>query len=584
MILNVFQTKQPSSGRPLIKLELRFLILITVILSANYLSAATYYIDPSFSGSNQNGSIDRPYNSWSKVSFSSGNTYLQKSGTTNSSGSRITIANRSNIIIGAYGSGNKPKIVTGGSGDHILYIKDSYNITVKDIELTSTGSWTSGITIQGGSGSSGNQIRNVYIHKAMWGIRVLTPAGGTKILYTKIHDIGDDGIFAQDVNSIEIGNCTIYDINKKYMTNTSESYAAGDGIQISSTNNLSFNIHHNTVDHSSMGNKACIMIYGNNFTGTIEHNTIIGNVPKNAAGIYLHNSSKPVTVRYNTIKNSGVGIVDNLVMLEAYYNRLMNNRVAVMVNPGAKANLRNNVFYANTRYAVQSAYSTTLIMRNNIFHLSSSPAKALSSQGSVSSNNNIFSQQYSGFINGYSSLSAWRNASGNDQSSAVGNPGFVNPSNSDFHIQSSSIAKNKGSNVNLVRDYFGNTVPLSGYPDAGIHEYGGTKSGEVLYAEDTVTSGNPQGIDDSTAMAINQAEPVVYPNPSSDGIYTVQMGSSQSTLQFDVFDITGNHIKSATASGTATETVDLGEFPTGTYIIRFNTGREARSIKVVKQQ
>lgn len=582
MIQKKRQTVPALNNQPFINLVLRYTILISVVLFTNFAIATTYYIDPSYSGSNQNGSIDRPFNSWSKVSFSSGNTYLQKSGTNNPSGNRITIANRSNITIGAYGSGNKPRITTSGSGDHIIYIKDSYNITVKDIELTSTGSWTSGITIQGGSGSSGNQVRNVYIHKAMWGIRVLTPAGGTKILYTKIHDIGDDGIFVQDVNNIEIGNCTIYDINKKYMTNTSESYAAGDGIQISSTNNLTFNIHHNTVDHSSMGNKACIMIYGNNFTGTIEHNTIIGNVPKNAAGIYLHTSSKPVTVRYNIIKNSGVGIVDNVSMLEAYYNRLTGNRVAVMVNPGAKANLRNNVFYANSRYAVQTAYNTTTTMRNNIFHLSSSPAKALSSQGSVSSNNNIFSQQYSGFINGYASLSAWRNATGNDQSSAVGNPGFVNPSNSDFHIQSGSIARNKGANVNLSRDYFGNSVPISGYPDAGIHEYGGTKSGEDLLAGNTINGPDSTALTDSSAMAFRTTETVIYPNPSPDGIYRVVTGQDDNA-EFEVFDISGNYIRSGSGAGNTTMTIDLGDQPTGTYIIRVSTPQGSQSIKVIKQ-
>lgn len=583
MILNKLYASQPLNIKPVRNLVLRSLILISVFCSSTLLYANTYYIDPSFTGSNQNGSSSRPFNSWSKVSFSNGNTYLQKSGTTNTSGNRITIANRSNITIGAYGSGNKPKIVTNGSGDHILYIKDSYNITVKDIELTSTGSWTSGITIQGGSGSSGNQIRNVYIHRAMWGIRVLTSAGGTKILYARIHDIGDDGIFAQNVSNIEIGNCTIYDINKKYLTNPSESYAAGDGIQISSTNNLTFNIHHNTVDHSTMGNKACIMIYGNNFTGTIEHNTIIGNVPKNVAGIYLHTSSKPVTVRYNTIKNSGVGIVDNVNMLEAYYNRLMSNRVAVLVNPGAKANLRNNVFYANTRYAVQSAYSTTLTMKNNIFHLSSSPAKALSSQGTVSSNSNVYSQQYSGFINGFASLSAWRNATGNDQSSVVGNPGFVNPNNGDFHIQSSSIARNKGSNVNLNRDYFGNAVPISGNPDAGIHEFGGTKSGEELLGGDTVSSGDSLAIMDSSALDGSSRAMVVYPNPSPDGIYILNMGREYSNLQLDVFDISGNHIMTSAAAGTSMETIDLGAFPTGTYIIRIYTEGEQHSLKVVKR-
>ncbi len=452
------------------------LVLITlalVIVSSSSLLSATIYIDPTFTGSNQNGSSSNPYNSWYKVSFVSGNSYLQKSGTTFTTNQRITISGKSNITIGAYGSGAKPKLVASGSGDHIIYVTNSNNVIVKDLEITSSGTWTSGITIMG-TNASNNVINNCYIHKAGWGVRILTYSGGTKILNTKIHDILDDGIFAQNVSTIEIGYCTIYDINKKYLTNTNESYSAGDGIQITSSNNLNFNIHHNTIDHSSMGNKFCVIIWGNNYTGVIEHNTMVGNVAKGSNGLYFHSTTQPVTVRYNVFKNGGFGIITYANNLDAYYNRFSNNKVGVLVNPGYSMNARNNVFNGNTRYAVQASNGTNVTFRNNIFYLNSSPAKAFYATGYVTANNNVYSQQYPGFINGYTSLSNWRSITGNDQSSVVGNPNFVNISAEDFHLQSNSIAINKGANVNLTSDFYGGSVPQSGYPDAGLHEFSGT--------------------------------------------------------------------------------------------------------------
>ncbi len=453
--------------------RLVLITLVSLIVSSSALFSATIYIDPTYTGSNQNGSSSNPYNSWYKVSFVSGNTYLQKSGTSFTSNQRITFSGKANITMGAYGSGAKPKIVASGSGDHIIYVAHSNNVIVKDLEITSSGTWTSGITIMGNNASN-NVINNCYIHKTGWGIRIITNSAGNKILHSKIHDILDDGIFIQDVSNIEIGYCTIYDINKKYLTNTNQSYSAGDGIQITSSNNLNFNIHHNTIDHSSMGNKFCLIIWGNNYTGVIEHNTMVGNVAKGSNGLYFHTTNQPVTVRYNVFRNGSFGIITYANNLDAYYNRFSNNKVGILVNPGYSMNSRNNVFNGNTRYGVQASYGSSVTFKNNIFYLNSSPAKAFYATGNVSANNNVYSQQYSGFINGYSSLSNWRSVTGNDQNSVVGNPNFVSISSEDFHLQSNSNAINKGANVNLTTDFFGGSVPQSGYPDAGLHEFSGT--------------------------------------------------------------------------------------------------------------
>lgn len=559
----------------------KFLFILYCFLSGPKVISATIYIDPNYQDSIQNGSQSRPYDSWSKVNILSGNTYLQKSGTTASSG-QIAFTGKSNITFGAYGTGSKPKIITSGSGNGIFYITNSYNISIRDLEITSSGNWNAAIIIQGNS-SSNNLISNCWIHRLNWGIRILTTAAGTRILYSRINDIKDDGIFAQSVRSIEIAYCNIYDINKKYLTNPSESYAAGDGIQINSDNNLTFNVHHNTVDHSSMGNKFCFYVWGNNYKGTLEHNTFIASSSKQSNGVYLNNSSNTILLRYNTFKNANYGIIVNASKADVYYNCFISNRVGIMVNPGFALNARNNVFFNNTKYGISSSYNTSLTLKNNIFNLSSSPAKAFYFMGGISSNHNVFNTQYSGFINGYSSLNSWKNNTGNDLNSVVGNPSFMNAYGGDFHIQSGSVAINKGQNVNLIKDYFGNNVPLNGNPDIGIHEFGGTKSTELSLIEfaDSDSTGSVTESDTTTSFSEVLQEVLVYPNPSPNGIFNLQFGIVSGRVNLMVFDVTGNRLQDLAVINPEMETLNLSGFQPGVYFLKTEIKGNIQTVKLI---
>ncbi|GEM_PF-2061927 len=546
-----------------------WLMTIALIVFYTFLSTvlfgATIYIDPTYSGSYQNGSSSNPYNSWKKFTVNSGNTYLQKSGTTYSTNSAISINGKSNVTLGIYGGTAKAKIVATGSGTHIINVTSSSNVIIKDLEITSTGTWTSSIIIQG-SNASNNQVKNCLITKTEWGIRVLTTSAGNKILNSNIHDIKDDGIYIKDASTIEIGFCTIYDVNKKYLVNTNESYSSGDGIQIASTNNMNFNIHDNIIDHSSMGNKFCIIAWGNNYSGTIERNTIIGGINKNTSGIYLSPTTKTVCVRYNNIKNSEHGIY-SYAKTDAYYNIFANNKNGIYINSGYSGTIRNNVFYNNVSNGIYSTSNTSLSIRNNIFNIGSS-AKAIKAGGSISSNNNVFNSQHSGFINSATSLTNWRNISGNDMNSVVGNPGFVNAGNQDFHIISGSVAINRGTNVSLVKDYFNNSVPMNGAPDAGIHEYGGTKSASIA-------------MNDSIAEALSK-DLLVYPNPSVDGHFSVKLGQLYERTDLEVFDMAGRLVKRATARMTAEAKLDMSTMPDGGYLIRVDNGVEKKTLKAIK--
>lgn len=549
------------------KAHRRFLILtfLLVVFYSFTLLGATVYIDPTYNGTTQNGSMSNPYNSWKKFTINSGNAYLQKAGTTYNTTTPITISGKTNVTVGAYGTGAKPKIVTSGTGTHIINVTSSSNVIIKDIEVFTTGKWTSAIIIQGANAGN-NQINNTVLRKTEWGIRILTSAGGNKILRSTINDIGDDGIYIKDASSIEIGFCTIYDINKKYLVNTDQAYSAGDGIQIASTNNMVFNIHDNIIDHSSMGNKFAIIAWGNNYSGIIERNTIIGNASKVVSGIYLSPTTKTVTIRYNNIKNSNYGIY-NYSKADVYYNIFLNNKTGVQTMPGYTLNARNNVFYNNTTTAVSASTNTTTTLRNNIFNISNS-GKAIKTSGTVSSNNNLFNTQTTGFINGHSTLTAWRNASGNDKVSLVGNPGFINPGNQDFHVASTSVAINKGVNVSLIKDYFGGTVPMSGAPDIGIHEFRSGKTGEIE-SGDSLTS---------------QKEMLVYPNPSVNGKFAVALGKTVDKADFEVFDMSGRLVKTATVVQSSEGNLDMSTMPDGAYLIRVTAGQENKVLKAIKAE
>lgn len=553
-------------GKTFLLLSL-LIVILSLSLTKGY--SATIYIDPSYSGSYQNGTSSNPYNSWTKVTFSSGNTYLQKAGTSTSSGI-IAFNDKTNITIGAYGSGPRPKISKSGNGNSIIYLTNTSNITIRDIELTTSGSWVAGIIIQG-SASNNNLIENVWIHKMGWGIRLLTSGAGNRVLNCTINDIMDDGIFVSGVRNIEIGYCKIYDINKKYLSNPSESYAAGDGIQINSGNNLSFNIHHNVIDHSSMGNKACFYVWGDNYSGILEHNTFIGSGPKKSNGVFFTNTSNTITVRYNTFRNGNYGIVSYASKIDAYYNIFSNNIVGILINPGFNLTARNNVFFNNSKYGISSSYGTSINLRNNIFNLTSSPAKAIYFMGQVSSNNNVFNKQYPEFINGYHSFSSWK-STGNDNNSVVGNPAFRGPDTNDYHLTSGSVAINRGQNVNLTTDFYGNPVSQSGNPDAGIHEFPGTKT-EMINTDTTSI------VNDSVLIKA----PAVYPNPSSDGLFNISGLQDYDNILIEVFDVSGNKISEVNDSDGQSVVIDIGNQPPGTYIIRLQSGDMSKTIKALKR-
>lgn len=93
----------------------------------------TVYIDPdNLQDLSQNGTIEHPYNSWSKVTWKAGKSYLQKKGTI-SVESKITIT-ASDVSIGSYGQGEQP-IIKSNATDFAIQSFEKNNISFNDIYI-----------------------------------------------------------------------------------------------------------------------------------------------------------------------------------------------------------------------------------------------------------------------------------------------------------------------------------------------------------------------------------------------------------------------------------------------------------------
>lgn len=522
--------------------KLLFLIL-TVLLTVFYstiIFGATIYVDPTYNSSTQNGSITNPYNSWSKVTWTNGNSYLQKRGTTTNITGSITITGRSNITIGAYGTGNRPRIIKTSGNGHVIDLTTVSNCTVRDLEISSTSNATTGVLIDGyGTAiSSNNLIDNCEIHDCEWGVRIISVAAGNKILNSTIHTTRDDGVYINGVLDIEIGYCTIYNVNTNYFVNQNESYSAGDNIQLVSTNNMVFNIHHNTLDHSSTGNKFCFISAGETYSGVIEHNTMTGNSANVTSCIYLGNTNKTVTVRYNTLKDANYGIYSYADNLQFYYNQVIRNNQGLSIMTNKSLTALNNVFYNNRESCIGAISNTSVTSRNNIFYISGTGARVYSCNSSLVSDYNNFNTQQSNFLNGYSTLASWRSASGNDAHSFVNNPMFVSAGNDDFCVQSGSPCVNTGTNVNLQQDFFGTPVPQSSITDIGFYELAGNQT-------------------NNTAPVINSQTFQVNENSSTGTVVGTVIATDPNAGQAITFSITSGNTNNAFTINASTGTLTV---------------------------
>jgi hypothetical protein len=486
----------------------------------------TFYIDPSSTvEGTRDGSLEKPFASWDEVVFVAGNIYLQKRGTTAIVNNKI--APKSDIIMGAYGDGEKPVIISNYTG-HAIDAINTKNVTIKDLEITAPKA-LSGIQFSGLN--SGNQVLdNLIIRDAQWGIRLLDLWSGIKVLNTEIYNIGDDGIYAKSVSRVEVGYSYIHDINQKYNTvGHTETQAPGDNIQLSVSSD-GFYIHHNILDHSSTGNKFAVIVHGDgNDSGIIEYNHLIGQGAKGFAAVYIDPTMKNVTVRNNIIENSGNAVYSLGDGLKFYNNIVNYHATGLYYAAGTTSQVYNNTFY-NVRNALKHMKLTNrntaaadVTFKNNITVLTNKMDKYYkiydytTNLTDFEADYNLVYPERAGFIEAkwdrYNNMEAWRNATGNDTNTIVGDPKFKDAVKGDFTLMTGSPAIGLGANVEEIT----NTL-------VGVH--GSTKL-SVKYnvvVEDPANTTPPTPITSADVLTskVDFTEATSYIGTGVKGIYTME--------------------------------------------------------------
>jgi len=449
---------------------------------------ATFYVDPAYTGSVKNGSIENPYTNWNEIQFESDNIYLQKrntaiilSDTISINGENLNGDSISNIIIGAYGEGELP-IIRGipNSRNDIITMTICDNITIENLELigdinydgdttvaciSPSGYWTDGVP-----GCLNVFIKNCKLSGAYNPIRIMnfkTYVDGVTVENCEIFNATEDGAFIQKSANIEFSNCYIHTVNQGYLADTE---TGGDGIQFAQDCPGAY-IHDCTIDRSDTPKKFCIIWnnqQGGDSTIRIENNVLTSPQPEFGGACIFLKGGLGHEVIGNTFKTKDVNgglpaIWSHTANIKINYNEFIGNSqgISLFPVPGEKTEIYNNTFYMVGDGPVYNAYGVIVgsdyKASNNIFKLES--GKIPISGNNISFNNNCFSETFSQ----------------QGETDMVADPLFLDELNNNFQLSETSPCINMGADVGLSQDKLGN--PIQGMPDIGAYEYQNVSGG-----------------------------------------------------------------------------------------------------------
>lgn len=346
----------------------------------------------------------------------------------------------------------------GGNNGFILrncYIEGSvhfyghYNI-MENCELNGRSQWSDGL-FESFAASHHNIYRNNKVYgftnRGIWSMQY---TDSVTIENNVIHDTGNMGIDCDGAghpvyNSVVRGNI-IYNIG-------------GRGIEMENAfnsiteNNVIYNSNKWGINYINYG-------YGPDFTSDNEYrddntnaiirNNLIYNTAE--AGIIL-NGSPGVKIYNNTIHRN--------YTTKGYFAAITLSSYGGF--PCINTDIRNNIISEGDAYAIWVESPTLqlqgLVINNNLYYHSSKTKT-----------------HYFKNIGSYT-LAEYRAASGQESNSKFANPGFVNASGADFHLTSSSPAKDAGATLSDVpKDLDGVARPAGTTHDIGAYEISGAQA------------------------------------------------------------------------------------------------------------
>jgi len=284
----------------------------------------------------------------------------------------------------------------------------------------------------------------------------------------------------------------IYDGHENNTVRDSVAYYNGNGFYAVSADNNTFENNH---AHDNIHYTIATLTDGHGFGSYNSDGTIFAeNESYNDYQEVCIDGGQNLTVRRNYLHDAQGGTngitIGNLTggTNKFIYNLLINNGGSSGWGFGIDAACAGNIYiYNNTIYNNGStgnggiyAIGGRLYIKNNIIRheKSSGTGNALRFLSGVVSITSDYNNLYTAGANlvhnagsNYATIDDWNTVSGQDANSISQDPLFTNASANNFTLQSNSRCIDRGTDVNLERDYAGNNVPFNGTPDIGAFEY-----------------------------------------------------------------------------------------------------------------
>ncbi len=302
-----------------------------------------------------------------------------------------------------------------------------------------------------------------------------------------------------------------------------------------------FNAENNTLDNVEThhnGNVGIHLLSANNtITNCIVHDNKMGGIVTSGSNSILKN-----TIHHNERNGIQTG-ADCSIYNNVVYSQPWNG---VQVS-GANCKVYNNTLVSNNGGIYLDAAATTCSVKNNIVTPNSSYTISDGGTGNTLSDN-----------------------------LTTGTPGFVDATNNDYHLTSTSIAIGVGENLTEFTDDRDGVARTSNY-DQGAYEY---FSSMGKTGESTETSKQT-----SLAQTPDQAVTVlVYPNPIKTQLL-VNRKDANSSLTIEVYSILGQMVAQHEMTTGDTElTIRTDEWKDGIYFVKIHSGCDTDIIKVMKTE
>ncbi len=162
----------------------------------------------------------------------------------------------------------------------------------------------------------------------------------------------------------------------------------------------------------------------------------------------------------------------------------------------------------------------------------------------------------------------------------------ISPANTKLSVQTgdvffwnldSTTTGQTGSTITLSGSGFTNiTSPIT----FGFYGWNAEATGGTFSIDDVTFTGSASGATAVTAFS-NEVSTSIYPNPSTNGVFTVDVENSSNKTIIAVYDIIGKVILTKELNSSGKQTIDLSNEANGSYFVNIKNDKENITKKII---